>query len=140
MQELQASRMVWCLSQPFCSLQWNIETSCLICSVLYSDYISSEPLKALFMLCHVFYYAHHLPYILTSILLTQVVTPVWPPKSFRDRLVARGRKRLCTTALNATGLSNNYCLPLKHSGSQPVVRDHLPGGPQAGPNIYQILR
>jgi len=25
------------------------------------------------------------------------VTTVWPPKSFRDRLVARGRKRLCTT-------------------------------------------
>src|SRR6218665_3754914 len=28
-----------------------------------------------------------------------VARPVWPPKGLRDRLVARGRKRLCTTAV-----------------------------------------
>src|SRR6218665_881389 len=51
---------------------------------------------------HVFYCAHHLhsSYILTNIRLTKVVTPVWPPKGLRDRLVARGRKKLFTTAIN----------------------------------------
>jgi len=29
-----------------------------------------------------------------------IVTLVWPPKELRNRLVARGRKRLCTTGLN----------------------------------------
>jgi len=31
--------------------------------------------------------------------LTEVVTPVWPLKGLRDRLMARGPKRLCTTVL-----------------------------------------
>jgi len=31
--------------------------------------------------------------------ISYIVTPVWPPKGFRNRLVPRGRKRLCTTAL-----------------------------------------
>jgi len=31
--------------------------------------------------------------------ISYIVTPVWPPKGFRNRLVARGRKRLCTTGL-----------------------------------------
>jgi len=38
-------------------------------------------------------------YMLTSIHLTQVAAPVWSPNGLRDQLVARGRKRLCTTAV-----------------------------------------
>jgi len=29
------------------------------------------------------------------------VTPVWPPNGLRDRLVARGQKRLCITGIDA---------------------------------------
>jgi len=35
---------------------------------------------------------------------------VWPPKSLRDRLVAHGRKRLCTTVVHKT-----WTLPTKRS-------------------------
>src|SRR6218665_453574 len=31
--------------------------------------------------------------------MSYILTLVWPPKGLRNRLVARGRKRLCTTAL-----------------------------------------
>ena len=31
--------------------------------------------------------------------ISYIVTPVWPPRGLRNRLVARGRKRLCTTGL-----------------------------------------
>src|SRR6218665_4036202 len=62
---------------------------------------------------HVFYCAHHLhsSYLLTNIRLTKVVTPVWPPKGLRDRLVARGRKRLCTTALRVSPLPRGTSRP-----------------------------
>ena len=35
-----------------------------------------------------------------------IVTLVWPPKGLRNRLVARGRKRLCTTGIAATAAVN----------------------------------
>src|SRR6218665_2679665 len=34
-----------------------------------------------------------------SFAISYVVTLVWPPKRLRNRIVARGRKRLCTTGL-----------------------------------------
>jgi len=38
--------------------------------------------------------------------ISYIVTPVWPPKGFRNRLVARGRKRLCTTVVGHSVLYN----------------------------------
>ena len=35
------------------------------------------------------------------------MTPIWPPNGLRDRLVARGRKRLCTTGLGPANLAQD---------------------------------
>jgi len=89
------SKVVWINEDltwldPFRSFQWRL---------VNSDYTYSEPPKALFMLFHVFCCAHHLHRLLQSFTWFLVVTPLWPPEGLRHRLVARCRKRLCTTVL-----------------------------------------
>jgi len=41
-------------------------------------------------------------YVTVNIVFIQliVVTLIWPPKELRNRLVARARKRLCTTVIH----------------------------------------
>src|SRR6218665_175951 len=62
------------------------------------------------MLCYIRYAMHVTVYIIFinfdkhSFEISYIVTLVWPPKGLRNRLVARGRKRLCTTALYSQNL------------------------------------
>ena len=75
-----------------------VEGSSWIFSGFQTNCTYSESFKSLVMLHYVRYSEHHLTTFLTFD-ISYIVTLVWTLKGLRNWLVARGRKRLCTTGL-----------------------------------------
>src|SRR6218665_3282216 len=59
--------------------------------------------------------------------ISYIIALVWPPKKLRNRLVARGRKRLCTTALgNFHSVTNAKITPTFKQGDRTNVTNYRP--------------
>jgi len=99
-----------CLSGHYRSIQWMLVK--LGCSVQGSSWnftsfetncTYSESSKTLIMLRYAMYVTVNIIFIhfdMHSYDISYIVPLVWPTKGLRNRLVARGRKRLCTTGIN----------------------------------------